>query len=90
VNGSKEATFFISSTYPALDHVHDLRRAIADVSGLRNTLAHEQAHVLIPWGSPNSSGMTAIMEVCQWLAGATRVDEQYRVLQPTQFWPGRR
>ena len=52
MNGSKEATFFISSTYPALDHVHDLRRAIADVSGLRNTLAHEQAHVLIPWGAP--------------------------------------
>jgi hypothetical protein len=76
VNRGKGTTFFISYTYPALDHVHDLRRAIADVSGLRNTLAHEQAHLLIPWRSPNSSGMTAAVEAFQWLAGATRVDER--------------
>jgi hypothetical protein len=60
-------------TSPGLDHVSDLRRSIGQVSRLRFTLAHENAHLLLLDGhGSNHSGSTAIIEALQLLSSATR------------------
>jgi hypothetical protein len=71
-----------SQTVLACDHVisprqaRDLRRGIDDVSRLRYTLAHENAHLHLEGNSPNASEMTAVLEAFEWLAGVVRFDEQ--------------
>lgn len=49
-------------------HVGDLRRGIEDVSKLRYTLAHEDAHLQLGSRGPNFTGMTAILGGFDWLA----------------------
>ena len=48
-------------------HAGDLRRGIEDVSRLRNTLAHEDAHLQLESRSPNFTGMTVILGGIDWL-----------------------
>ena len=68
------------------DHVifprqaRDLRRGIEDVSSLRYTLAHENAHLQLEPRSPNFTGMTAFLEAFQWLTGVARFGERPQVL----------
>src|ERR1035438_7121352 len=64
-----------SLTVLACDHVapsfhkaRDLRRGIQDVSSLRYTLAHENAHLRLESQGPNFTGMTSVMGAFQWLA----------------------
>ena len=60
-------------TSPALDHVSDLRRSIGQVSRLRFTLAHENAHLLfLDRHGSNRTGSTAFMEAFQLLSSVTR------------------
>jgi hypothetical protein len=71
-----------SDAYLASDGVisprqaRDLRRDIQDVSSLRYTLAHENAHLQLDSRSPNFSGMAALLEVLHLLAGLVRFDER--------------
>ena len=57
----------------------DLRRGIEDVSSLRYTLAHENAHLQLESRSPNCTGMTAFLEAFQWLTGVALSGEQPHV-----------
>jgi len=60
--------------------VRVLRRGIDEVSSLRYTLAHENAHLeLEPLKGPNFTGMTAILGAFEGLAGATRIGERPQV-----------
>jgi hypothetical protein len=57
----------------------DLRRSIDDVSSMRYTLAHENAHLELESRRPNFTGMTAILGAVDVLADATRIGERPQV-----------
>lgn len=62
-------------TLPTLDHARDLRSSIEDVSRLRFSLAHENAHLVLAPSGPNYTGATALAEGIQWIAGIVQVND---------------
>jgi hypothetical protein len=69
-------------TFLACDHVisprqaRGLWRGIEDMSSLRYTLAHENAHLQLESRNPNVTGMTAFLGIFQWLTRVARYGER--------------
>ena len=61
---------------PVRDHARDLQHSIGNLSRLRFTLAHENAHLLLdcPDPDPNYTASMALYERIRWLASAVWVD----------------
>ena len=74
-----------SNAYFAFDgaisrrQARDLRRGIEDVSSLRYTLAHENAHLELESQGRNFTGMTSVLAASQWLASVAWIDERPQV-----------